>query len=331
MHDNNILYEAICGSRLYGMANYTSDYDIRGVYLADPKEKLLAPLVSTKTHCKLPGRGTHHKLPVTDQTEDSVFWELTYWLSLIRKGDTNAIDLLFAQTYPKRVLSVDNRIRVFLDNPLRLFNPCDSLGYLGFAMVSIDKYRNKGARYGALVQLTDTMNSIPFGDLLEDHCEALLAACKSPTVYLETKQHEGVVTERFFVVNDKKHLLTITIGEFYRRVQSARNSYGKRTKTAHANHDIDWKALRNSVRAVYQYEQLLRTGEIKFPLNAAGFICDFTSGGYSVEQIIDYIDAQCDRINALLKKMPVIGKYDEEWVHEQVMQIYLKAVLRAEP
>lgn len=76
-----IVYEYIRGSQLHGIATPTSDTDYGGVYIA-PKEVIHGL------------RGAYQDT-ISDSKGDTVFYELSFWMSLLAKSNPNALESLF--------------------------------------------------------------------------------------------------------------------------------------------------------------------------------------------------------------------------------------------
>jgi predicted nucleotidyltransferase len=70
------------GSHSYGLNTPTSDIDIRGVFLNDDVDTIIGL-----------GRYEHQDLKTVEL--DSFYWEFRHFLNLLRKGNTQALELLF--------------------------------------------------------------------------------------------------------------------------------------------------------------------------------------------------------------------------------------------
>lgn len=74
----HIIFEAISGSRAYGLATATSDTDIRGVYILP------------KTHFY----GLNYIGQINNETNDIVYYELRKFIGLLLKNNPNMLELL---------------------------------------------------------------------------------------------------------------------------------------------------------------------------------------------------------------------------------------------
>jgi predicted nucleotidyltransferase len=88
-----IIGELIAGSRLYQLDNESSDIDFRGLFIAsDPKY--------------IAGFDTIESI-VQDKEVDSTYYELTRYLKLLRKSNTQVLEILFC---PDEALTTSSKI-----------------------------------------------------------------------------------------------------------------------------------------------------------------------------------------------------------------------------
>ena len=93
MIKEQIIFKCIVGSKLYGTNNENSDTDIKGVFLPDLNDLILGKAPKHYTFSS----GSKYDRNDKDDV-DETYYSLQYFLELAAKGDTNAIDLLFAYT-----------------------------------------------------------------------------------------------------------------------------------------------------------------------------------------------------------------------------------------
>ena len=75
-----LIFEAIVGSKAYGLDNERSDTDIRGVFVM-PKEMFY---------------GLEYTPQVNNETNDIVYYELKRFMELLSKGNPNILELLYS-------------------------------------------------------------------------------------------------------------------------------------------------------------------------------------------------------------------------------------------
>jgi predicted nucleotidyltransferase len=130
MKPDNIILEAVTGSKAYGLDTENSDTDIKGIYVV-PTEKVLRT-------------GWNPDKTTKDHTEpDWVYHELQKFMKLAMNGNPTILELLFMEEYniltPIGKKLVDNR-DIFLSNVI--FN-----SYGGYAL-SQARDLNRRGHYG---------------------------------------------------------------------------------------------------------------------------------------------------------------------------------------
>lgn len=138
--DEQILFKCLSGSYLYGTNSESSDKDYKGVFLPFKQDLILqkAPRHYTST------TGSDHQRNTADDV-DETYYSLHYFLDLAAKGDTNAIDLLFAYTNKDAVIyssSVWDQIIKNIDKILTK----NVKAYLGYCKSQTIKYSIKGEK-----------------------------------------------------------------------------------------------------------------------------------------------------------------------------------------
>jgi hypothetical protein len=79
-----IICKMLGGSRAYGLENESSDYDYRGVFLNTDVNTIIG--LDKNDHVEIPGEDTKYK-------------ELRRFLNLLKRGNTEAMEILFSEEY----------------------------------------------------------------------------------------------------------------------------------------------------------------------------------------------------------------------------------------
>ena len=120
---DHLLYEAIVGSKAYGLDLPTSDTDIRGIYL-QPNENLL---------------GFGYTEQLNDRTNDIVYYELGRFVNLLMNNNPNIIENLFVPE--DKILYFNSKIAPLYDNRHKFLSKKIRYTFGGYAISQIKKAR----------------------------------------------------------------------------------------------------------------------------------------------------------------------------------------------
>lgn len=116
-----ILFEAVSGSRAYGLALPHSDIDIRGVYYL-PKSYFY---------------GLNYIPQISNETNDEVYFELGRFVELLLQNNPNVLELLAS---PERCIQIKKPIMNLLKSEYFLSKQCQQ-SFAGYAFGQIKKAR----------------------------------------------------------------------------------------------------------------------------------------------------------------------------------------------
>lgn len=280
LDQNNVTlaYLTKFGAHLYGTNTKTSDTDVKGLYWPNINDLILGKnkhSISFKT-----GDNTSKNNP---DDIDIQLWSVGYWLSLVNKGDTNAIDLLFSMYSPSRLVSDDivkNLLIEFYNNPIQLIDLKHTKGYVQYAYMQARKYGLRGSRIDILKKVLDFFQSKLNGNKeaqlyrIDQYFDELLSLYSDPSYLFEKK----IDNQRCLYIIGKGYCGFIKLYEAINRLQTEYEKYGHRALLAADNEGIDWKAVSHAVRACYQMLELIENGFISYPLKSAPKILDIKLG-----------------------------------------------------
>jgi len=256
-------------------------------------------------------------------------------MKLLAKGETNAIDLLYASTYSAMVVyptSPSAELVSLLNNHDKFFDVKNCNSYVGYCIGQARKYGVKGSRMGAvkkvLVCLDAYIQAYPsqvnvtsiLSKRLMDVC-GLLPKDESYCFVKDLKSSNGDMKPYLFLCG-AKHDLTISLQEFYNRVKKAYDTYGDRAKLADKNEGIDWKALSHALRALDQMKMLLREGQLFYPLKTAVALKDVKQGNRSWPEVEAMINEGLEEVDQLRESCEAKNVYDQNFVENLVLSFY---------
>lgn len=277
-----LLYLTEFGSVLYGTNSESSDIDYKGIFLPCQQDMLLGKAAKNIHYTT----GDSHSRNTKDDI-DVGLWSLQYFMELIGKGDTNAIDLLFSMYSSHNEKYFDNQFFSCMTAPDIV--PADFIdikntkSYISYAYAQAKKYGLKGSRLAKLKEIImyldhkcpDPIDRI--GDYFKDIIDRFgdESLCFIKTVKIDKNSDEFV---DMLYITGKGFDPHIRVKEALSRLHTDYNRYGERAKEAEQNKNIDWKAISHAVRCLFQMIELIDTGMIHYPLKDAEFIKEIKYG-----------------------------------------------------
>lgn len=341
-----ILFISQVGSFLYGTNSEKSDTDIKGVFLPDLDELILnkAPKhYNFKT-------GNNFERNTKDDI-DVTFYSLQYFLDLASKGETNVLDMLFAYTNENAIIFKDELWNVLIKNVDKVVTR-NVNSYLGYCKSQCIKYSVKGDKLnnyrvfesfckeyyeeknenGAPITLNTALKN--FANLNENELpkvgddRKVFSSCATNTT-ISFGEHTYFVTadnkEVYLQISGVKFQLQDSIKSSYHKVSKVIGSYGQRAENAASDNGADFKAISHAVRVLFQTEELLTTGMIKFPLKQGEFVksIKYKQTDMKYDDIIDFITKKIDYIDSdILPNCKIREKSDFKWIENYILSCY---------
>lgn len=346
-----IIYKAIVGSKLYGTDNENSDTDIKGIFLPNYEDLIL---------CKAPKHYTSSTGSMLDKNSnndiDETYYSIQYFLELLSKGETNAVDLFFSFTNKNSIIFIDDFWKTSIPLIIEKCITKNVKSYMSYCKSQAFKYSVKGEKLNNFREFEKFCEKY-IHEIFHDHDITLYDAMVNEFFNNEFK-HEFdnwinyPITEKnkiqfykganfnfgdhcyIIVASNKESFLQISDVKFpikdgirasYYKVKKVIGSYGKRAENAAADNGADYKAISHCVRVLFQVEELLKFGSISFPLKEAEFIksIKYKTTELSFDGIMDFINEKIDYIeNILLPKSALRDKADYKWIEKFILKQY---------
>jgi hypothetical protein len=311
-HDVKLLYLIKFGSHLYGTSTPISDVDYKGIFLPSKKQCFLQKTSKAITYST--GKNDTKN---TQSDIDVQLWSMQYFLQLLAKGETNALDLCFSFTYPEIIIYSDKRMQSIFNNYSKFFNIKDCNSFVGYAVGQAKKYGIKGSRLGKIKEVLEFVEK----QNPEEKFSSVLSEIEEnfwDDSYCFIKKVNDVDS---LVLCGKVHMGTIYINELFHRLQREYSEFGKRAELARQNKGLDFKALSHAVRSIDQMNELIDTGKIKFPLKSKNVLKDIKIGKMSFIKIETLID---EGITKIKRKLEVYGQKtkDSKFIENTILSFY---------
>jgi len=318
-----LIYLAKSGSHRFGTSRESSDIDVDGLFI--PSEEILF-LCESINDLKYTTKDDFHKN--TTEDIDIKLYSIQYFLkNLLKRCDTNAIDILYSYTNYPSVLYLSKPCGSILSNPDRLLEIKDVMkfSYTAFSVNQSKKYGIKSSKLGLIREIYEYLQLPKFniqslGSIKLSNCVHDLIHSVSKSEFLSLKEFGEEV---FLLLDGKMHQLSIDMQEFYNRVYSEYIKYGERTKLAEQNDGNDWKSLSHALRGIFQMEELFHTGKIIFPLSNRNILRDIKLGNYPFSEVEKMISDGLERLESLkVEDSKFKGKRDEEFINNLIINSY---------
>ena len=321
------LFRTKFGSHLYGTATEASDEDWKDVHLPDAKDILLQ---RAQGSVRLRGRAKAEGERNTKDDVDEESYALHRYLELLAQGQTVAIDMLFA---PKDwVLANGGAWSETWDriarNKERLLTK-RSAAFVGYCRQQANKYGIKGSRVEAAKRAAEFFGEgVARGHGLTKVQDWAPALPEGEHMEIVEKETSAGAAETYFVCCNRMVGFKNTVKEaaaIYRRIYE---EYGDRARKAQANEGVDWKALSHAVRVGREALDLLRHGEIWFPLPDAHKLLAIKRGELPYARVAEEIEGLLAAVEEASDKSTLREEPDQAWIDDFVAWNYAEEIVR---
>ncbi len=309
-----LLYLVKFGSHLYGTNTENSDTDYKGIFLPNLENLILEKKCQSIVHHTSSDRVRNSNVDV-----DIDLWSLQHWFALLKRGDTNAIDMLFSYTNKDSLVYISQILmetQVF-KSPMDYINLRENTSYIAYAHHQAKKYGLKGSRLHLLKSVYDKI----IKDLDEnkyakqDVFGVLIPELKD--LFFDEKlcfsKRDAQDYDILYICGSGFHEKT-KISEVVQRLETTYKKYGERAVQAEQNENVDWKAISHAVRCTFQIEELVKTNHLVFPLKNAEHLKDIKAGKYTWKECEKDIAEGLAKLEVLLEQMPINNSINK--VHE---------------
>ena len=314
----DLAYITKFGSILYGTSGPNSDQDIKGLYWPHIDDLILQKRLNSISFTT----GKNFSRNTKDDIDISL-WSVQYWLELLFKGDTNAIDLLFSMYTLNdnvRLTSINKCQELlgrFWDEPIKLLDIKHTTSYINYAYQQARKYGLKGGRMNILREIKlffeSKLNEDTKYNKVGMYFDELLKLFEGEYCFEKESNNE-----RCLWILSKGLPASVRLYEACNRFKLEYSKYGSRVEEARQNKNIDTKACSHAVRACLQFIELCETGFLQYPLKDANIIkhikydkCDWLT---EIEPLISSLLDQCKEKAQLVEDNPNILDYHKELI-----------------
>jgi hypothetical protein len=314
------------GSHLYGTNTPQSDLDYKSVFVPNARDILLQRVPARSSSKRSKGQGEKNYAGEIDEEG----YSLQRFLGLAAEGQTVALDVLFAP--PASMIGEPHSEWLEIARNRHRLITRKSAAFVGYCRQQANKYGIKGSRVAAsrkalylLIGATERLGTT--ARLAEIAPEIQLLLADTPHMALVAiALPDGSSKINHWEVCGLKMPYTSSIKYARDVMQRLVNEYGSRALQAERNEGIDWKALSHAVRVGRQALELLRTGQITFPLTNAAEIRAIKLGERSYQQVSEQIEALLEEVEAAAARSLLRDQPDYEWINDFVERVHQSAI-----
>lgn len=300
-----LIYKGIFGSHLYGTNNENSDLDVKQIHQNSLEEIIL--------------KKAQNNIQKDERDEvDFESKELRIFINDCLYGQTYAIDLLHTpQNLWKEVSNTwldiqKNRSKLVTKNMKPFIMYCR--GQAG-------KYSKKGDKLNELIELKEILESVPsknlLGYLFNENDQLKFEHIKIEKIYNTGSRN----FETMLKVVESHHPFNRKISDVLKSINLKIDAYGDRSKKASQNKGIDLKAYYHAFRVAWEFEELLTTGELKFPSKRKDLMINMRTGVYTKDFLDHWITEEIERIESIENNLPEPDhKFWDNWLLEQYLK-----------
>lgn len=320
----SLVVKMVTGSYLYGTNTDDSDHDFKEIRLPTPQDIILQQAFKV----------VHHQTkedPTKRNTYDDVdieVFSLQHFTNMLHRGDTGALDMLFA---PDSMILESSPLweTIQMHRPMLICSK--SAGFIGYCKQQANKYGIKGSRVAATDQIVALLSRA-----IEVHgpMEKLSALDTELKDFVLRVQHAEITAIEVQPDREVMHLsvcnrkmpYTTTLKECLRTYSSLQTEYGHRARQAAGEDNVDWKALYHAVRVGQESLELLTYHHITLPRPEFDYLKRIKLGRVPYAEVAELIDDLLVRIELAAKMSTLPAEINRVLVDSLVLTAYHSSI-----
>ena len=323
-----IIVKAIAGSHLFGTQTESSDKDFKGVFLPSKDDILLGEGKDTRSSSTGSDTAKNNANDI-----DIELYSLKKFMTMLAKGDTAAIEILFTpkefiiESTPEWEYIVSFRDQLIHKNIQAI---------LGYARSQANKYGIRGSRMGELGRFNKDIK-----ELSKEYPNMKMKVAWSRVRDLViTGKYEHIFFETIKVTTGCLGFVPVIniLGAKFdhhtkfdmvaKHVSDKFKEFGQRSREAMNNNGIDYKACSHSVRVSLQAKELLVTGKLTIPHSSDNLerIMRIKSGKEDWKFISNEIETLLDEVSEIAKTSTLQDNINEDVVKMLIKEIHLGVI-----
>lgn len=347
--DLNVVFLTKYGSQLFGTNTPESDMDLKGVFLPTADQILLGKIPETISF------NTKSSAKNEKNTKDDVdcqLYSFDYFIDLACRGQTVALEMLWAMDYPPQMRMIMDEPMVLLpSNVLNMakmwmdlvrlrhdFITKNMQAFTGYARSQAVRYSIKGDKLNTVKCVVQSLKNliVSTGDKHDKIGNHFGKPGQNGLKFVYENDPNVIwITDpgNMEMMNVCKRSLQASVSLDYALgvMQGVVDTYGKRAQAA-ADHDgADFKALSHAVRISLELKDLYQNGNLSFPFDheRAETLKEMKRGEWTVAQIMEQVDGLIEVVEKLAAGSNYPEKVDRKPFDKMILEVYRDIVLEA--
>ena len=310
----NLILKVRVGSRLYGTSTPESDEDFVGVFV--PDAKYLLGLHFDEDYEGLNRTGEVDLNTVSKDVEgkntseavDFRAYTLEKFARLALNNNPNVLEILFVN--PANVVFANDIGYQLLNLRHEFLSKNIKHRFLGYAFSQKHKMVIKLENYEKLQEAIDYIDHNTDKQFLLD--------IEHHPIFVRKKDH--------VTVGDMNMPITVTIKKAKKMLANRLSKFGSRQELV-SKYGYDTKFASNLIRLLKEGQELLTTGDLKFPLRCRDLLKNIRYGKYSMEEVLSLAVVIEQEVEGLYEKTDLPDKSNWKLVEEFVIETHRSYIL----
>lgn len=280
------IFSGYFGSTLYGLTTPNSDIDKKAIYAPNPMQL---------------ATGSYRDV-IEAKDIDYTQYSVQKFLKMLSKSDSVSMDMIHT---PKCMTLQSSDLWEQIKSCKQDLYSKQATGILGYIKTQASKYGHKVQRLEEIRELIDYLDSVDLTCKVEDTLTCRFVKAKV-FKFITVNEKKGDVLQNIDVCGSRMQT-NATVEHFLNQLRNKERKYGERTNKGTLEGG-DWKALSHAYRVLCQFEEIVDTRNLIFPLVKASDIMEMKLGKISQDTAISKINTKYD---VLIEKLNNSDLQDE--------------------
>lgn len=327
------------GSHLYGTNTPASDIDLKSIHIPSARgillglpEDVLHLGSKAQNNAQSSGYWSGRPRANTFQDVDHESMSLAKLFGMLKEGDMNAIELLFAPT--DRIEETSSAWNYLVSPEVRkrlIDRRCT--GFVGYCQGQATRYGIRASRIDEITQFRAALTRIaaehPEGlqGRAKDCLEQLVSATAANPEISWAHRYSGKSPDLLHIsICGRLAAITERMQQLSDIADGILKKYGRRAHAASVAGGYDFRALSHAIRVGREAVELLSTGSITFPLPSASELVAIKLGRVAGPRVLEMLDGVLDDVENASKGSALREGIDWEFCQNIQAQFYAEKI-----